>query len=235
MQMGMKMKNLGELEATDDLPVRAASLAEQAYATLKKWILSGQIEADAVLSENELARRLSISRSPLREAIRKLQDEGLLAASGPRGFGIPPISLDLIDQVYGVRLALETEAAAHAKSIPAADLSRMRSFMEEIRPEVMAGRPQRFTDVDFAFHDLFVRNCGNPLLISYIERLRGNIQRILVYSGQLEDHSIRSFEEHMEILEAMEAQDPARIEKTVRRHIEGVRDRLHGSLVGAAD
>ena len=206
-----------------------------AYATLKRWILSGQLDAETVMSENDLARRLSISRSPLREAIRKLQDEGLLAASGPKGFGIPPISLDLIDQVYGVRLALESEAAAHAAPIPEADLARMRQFMEEIRPEVMAGDAQRFTEVDFEFHDLFVRNCGNPLLISYIERLRGNIQRILVYSGQLEEHSIRSFEEHMDILEAMEAQDPARIEKTVRQHITGVRDRLHDSLVGTAE
>jgi DNA-binding GntR family transcriptional regulator len=56
-----------------------------------------------------------------------------------------------------------------------------------------------------------------------------------VYSGQLEEHSVRSFEEHMDILEAMEAQDPARIEKTVRQHINGVRDRLHGSLVGTAE
>jgi GntR family transcriptional regulator, rspAB operon transcriptional repressor len=111
----------------------------------------------------------------------------------------------------------------------------MRQFMEEIRQEVMAGDAQRFTEVDFEFHDLFVRNCGNPLLISYIERLRGNIQRILVYSGQLEEHSMRSFEEHMDILEAMEAQDPARIEKTVRQHIAGVRDRLHDSLLGTAE
>jgi DNA-binding GntR family transcriptional regulator len=227
--MEVEMTNLGEL-AAQELPVRSPSLAEQAYVTLKKWILSGQLDAETVLSENDLSRRLSISRSPLREAIRKLQDEGLLAPSGPKGFGIPPISLELIDQVYGVRLALESEAAAHARSIPQEDLLRMRQFMEEIRPEVMAGRPQRFTDVDFEFHDLFVRNCGNPLLISYIERLRGNIQRILVYSGQLEEHSIHSFNEHLEILEAMEAQDPERIGKTVRKHIEGVRNRLLESL-----
>lgn len=232
--MEVKMTNLGEL-AREELPVRSPSLAEQAYATLKRWILSGQLDAETVMSENDLARRLSISRSPLREAIRKLQDEGLLAASGPKGFGIPPISLDLIDQVYGVRLALESEAAAHATPIPQDELAKMRQFMEEVRPEVMAGDAQRFTDVDFEFHDLFVRNCGNPLLISYIERLRGNIQRILVYSGQLEEHSVRSFEEHMDILEAMEAQDPARIEKTVRQHITGVRDRLHDSLLGTAE
>jgi GntR family transcriptional regulator, rspAB operon transcriptional repressor len=233
--MDVKMNNLEELALPGARPVRAASLADQAYATLKKWILSGQLDADTVMSENDLSRRLSISRSPLREAIRKLQDEGLLAASGPRGFGIPPISLDLIDQVYGVRLALETEAASHAQSIPPADLARMRAVMEEIRPDVMAGHPQRFTEIDFDFHDLFVRNCGNPLLISYIERLRGNIQRILVYSGELEDHSKHSFDEHMAILEAMEDQDPQRIEATVRKHITGVRDRLREAIVTTAD
>ena len=230
MQMDVNMKNLEELARTEELPVRAASLAEQAYATLKRWILSGELDEDTVLSENDLSRRLSISRSPLREAIRKLQDEGLLAASGPRGFGITRISPDLIDQVYGVRLALETEAASHAHSIPADDLRRMRGIMEEIRPEVMAGRPERFTEIDFDFHDLFVRNCGNPLLISYIERLRGHIQRILVYSGKLDQHSILSFEEHMEILEAMEDQDQERIEATVRQHITGVRDRLRAAI-----
>jgi GntR family transcriptional regulator, rspAB operon transcriptional repressor len=214
------------MRVEESAPKRAPSLAEQTYDALKQWIVDGSLEPSTVLSENDLARRFSISRSPLREAIRRLQDEGLLDASGPRGFSVPALSVDLVAQVYGVRRALEIAAAETAEDIPAADLDAMRARMQTIGDALKRGDAQPFNEADFAFHDLWVLNCGNPLLITHLLRLRGHIQRIINFAGQFQRHTDLAFAEHEVILDAMEAGDNTALRKAVDLHISGVTERL---------
>jgi GntR family transcriptional regulator, rspAB operon transcriptional repressor len=211
-------------------PKRAPSLAEQTYDALKQWIIDGSLEPSTVLSENDLARRFSISRSPLREAIRRLQDEGLLDASGPRGFSVPALSVDLVAQVYGVRRALETAAAETATNIPAAAVRAMRVRMEVIGDALRHGDVRPFNEADFEFHDLWLRNCGNPLLITHLLRLRGHIQRIINFAGQFQEHTELAFTEHCVALEAMEAGDSVALRSAVDAHISAVTERLIDKL-----
>jgi GntR family transcriptional regulator, rspAB operon transcriptional repressor len=216
-------------------PKRATSLAEQAYDTLKSWIVAGQLEPETVLSETELARRFTISRSPLREAIRQLQDEGLLDASGPRGFSVPALDVDLVHPVYGVRHALETSAAASSGGrIPKDQITRMGGWLDKVGTALDRGDLGPFNTSDFDFHDLFIRNCGNPLLIRHIDRLRGNIQRIINYAGQFAGHANQSFAEHQRIFAAVQTQDGAAIRAAVAEHIEGVTERLVSHLTSRA-
>ncbi|WP_326836405.1 GntR family transcriptional regulator [Amycolatopsis rhabdoformis] len=214
----------------ENAPKRAPSLADQAYATLKGWVVSGELEPGAVLSENDLARRFSISRSPLREAIRRLQDEGLLDISGPRGFTVPALSVEFVRQVYTVRRALEVAAAQTATGIPPEDLAAMHVRMDRIGEAIGKGDLAPFNVADFEFHDLFVLNCGNPLLVNHIHRLRGHIQRTINWAGQFHEHTELAYKEHLAILEAMEAGDPHATGEAVDTHIRNVMDRLVDKL-----
>lgn len=214
------------------LPRRAPSLAEQSYDVLKSWVVNGDLEPATVLSENDLSRRLDISRSPLREAIRALQDEGLLEPSGPRGFRVPPLDVDLIQQVYGVRLALESAAAANCGPIPDAELAEAEAQLTRIEAAMATGDLEPFNTSDFDFHDLFISRCGNPLLIKHIHRLRGNVQRIINFAGHLPRHTEVSFREHQVMFEAMQCHDPAALQDAVVAHITGVRERLIARLTG---
>lgn len=207
-------------------PRKAPSLADQAYEALKEWIVVGDLAAGVPLSENDLARRFSISRSPLREAVRRLQDEGLLEPSGPRGFSVPPIGVGLVRDVYGVRRALETAAAETAVAIPRDEIARMRERLDEQVVQVRQGDLAPFNDNDFAFHDLFVAHCGNRLLIDHLARLRGNLSRIINYAGQFPEHTMASCEEHLAIMAAMESGSTAELRHTVDVHIRGVTERL---------
>ncbi|MGW0085266.1 GntR family transcriptional regulator [Streptomyces sp. NPDC003393] len=207
-------------------PKRAPSLSEQAYESLKLWIVDGDLPPAAPLSENDLARRFSMSRSPLREAIRRLQDEGLLEPSGPRGFTVPPISVDLVRDVYGVRRALETAAAQTASGIPRAEVQAMRERMPGLIAAARRGNLTPFNESDFAFHDLFIAHCGNRLLISHLNRLRGSIQRIINYAGRFQEHTEASYEEHLAILEAIESGHTDELRRTVDAHIAAVTQRL---------
>lgn len=207
-------------------PRKAPSLADQAYEALKQWVVDGDLPAGVPLSENDLARRFSISRSPLREAVRRLQDEGLLEPSGPRGFSVPPLSVELVREVYGVRRALETAAAETAVAIPPADIRSMRERLDDQVARARQGDFAPFNENDFAFHDLFVANCGNRLLISHLHRLRGSLQRIINYAGRFEAHTMASCDEHLAIMAAMEAGSTAELRHTVDVHIRGVTERL---------
>ncbi len=204
---------------------RAPSLAEQAYDTLRRLIIRGDLNAGMTLSENEFAKRFSISRSPLREAIRRLQEEGLLDASGPRGFRVPPITTELVRQVYGVRLALEAAAAEEAV-VPAEEIAAARAKLALIRADLDNGDTRSFTESDFEFHDVFISNCGNPLLIKQIARLRNNIARIVTYADQFTEHIEMSYAEHVEILDALTTGDHQSARKAVASHVGNVTNRV---------
>ncbi|GAA4884286.1 GntR family transcriptional regulator [Pseudonocardia benzenivorans] len=214
------------LDLSGRAPRKAPSLADQAYEALKQWVVDGDLPAGVPLSENDLARRFSISRSPLREAVRRLQDEGLLEPSGPRGFSVPPLSVELVREVYGVRRALETAAAETAVAIQPADIRSMRERLDDQVARARQGDFAPFNENDFAFHDLFVANCGNRLLISHLHRLRGSLQRIINYAGRFEAHTMASCDEHLAIMAAMEAGSTAELRHTVDVHIRGVTERL---------
>jgi DNA-binding GntR family transcriptional regulator len=211
-------------------PRKAPSLAEQAYETLREWIVAGDLAPAIPLSENDLARRFSISRSPLREAIRRLQDEELLEPSGPRGFSVPPLSVQLVRDVYGVRRALETAAAESATDIPSDEVVAMRARLTEQAAEIRRGNLAPFTEGDFDFHDLFVSHCGNRLLIAQLHRLRGSIRRIMTYAGQFAGHTEASLREHEVILAAIEAGDTVSLRAAVDGHLRGVTNRLVATL-----
>jgi DNA-binding GntR family transcriptional regulator len=213
----------------DGAPQRAPSLAEQAYDTLRRLIISGDLNAGMTLSENEFAKKFSISRSPLREAIRRLQEEGLLDASGPRGFRVPPLTADLVRQVYGVRAALECAAAASADVSPA-DIVAMRAKMALIRADLDRGVTQSFTDSDFEFHDLFIVNCGNDMLIKQIRRVRNNVARIITFADRFAEHIELSYTEHLVILDALEAHDHEKARAAVQSHVSNVTTRLMGQI-----
>jgi DNA-binding GntR family transcriptional regulator len=218
------------LQVDEKAPKRAPSLAEQAYESLKGWIVAGDLPPATPLSENDLARRFSTSRSPLREAIRRLQDEGLLEPSGPRGFSVPPLSVQLVRDVYGVRRALETAAAETATDIPRAELAAMRRRMPGLVDAIRRGDLAPFNETDFAFHELFIAHCGNRLLIQQLQRLRGNIRRIINYAGEFQEHTEVSCEEHLAILAAMEAGDTGELRRTVDVHVRGVTERIVATL-----
>lgn len=205
---------------------RGPSLAEQAYFAIQDLIISGAITPETVLSENDLSRQLSISRSPLREAIRRLQDEGMLNQSGPRGFTVPPITSEFVTNLYQVRRALEGEAAGLAHDIPQSEVTRVRSLMEQLSRDLEAGRPHNFSEVDAEFHNLYIGRCGNPMLLHLIERLHGPLSRVRVFASPLHQHLQASVQEHFHALDAMETRDPDLLRSAVVDHIDGIANRL---------
>ncbi|QZY50787.1 GntR family transcriptional regulator [Leucobacter tenebrionis] len=226
LEAGNSMKTF---QATTALQ-RGPSLAEQAYAAIQELIISGAITSETVLSENDLSRQLSISRSPLREAIRRLQDEGMLNESGPRGFSVPPITTRFVAQLYQVRRALEGEAALLARDIPSEEMNAVREMMERVLVDLSEGRSHSFADADAAFHNLYIHRCGNPMLLHLIARLQGPLARVRVFANPLHEHLRASVQEHLAALDAMATGKPELVQQAVVAHIDGISARLLSHL-----
>lgn len=213
--------------------IRSISLAERAYDEVKASIISGAMHSNERYAEAALARTLGISRTPLRDALRRLEQEGFIQTQGLQGFVVVPVTRESIRELYEVRCALESLAAFRATtSIPSADVEAMQRRYVEIGAALDAGDPQPFHDSEFEFHDLFVQHCGNTLLIQSIQRLRDQLDRVVHLSQRMREHTRESYAEHEEILEAMTARDPDELERAVRRHITAVAVRI-GAIIDA--
>ena len=207
-------------------PIAITSLAEEAFGKLVQAITSGEFQPGQKLSESELARRLGISRGPLREALGRL--EGRLVMRTPRlGVSVIDFNRHDLEQLFLVREALEGMAARlAAERMTGAELAHLRELLTHhaSQPELAAGSAyyQRSRDEDYHFTIVRAARC---------ERLEQLLLDELYY--QLRIHRLRSstrpgraqqaLGEHREVLEALAARNPDAAEGTMRHHIRNAR------------
>jgi DNA-binding GntR family transcriptional regulator len=212
---------------------RGLSLSDKTYVRLKEIIISGDLRPDQIVNEIDLARRLGISRSPLREALRQLQEEGLVEGSG-RGMRVAPVTRRGVIELYELRLALESFAARKAAGrIGRQEIDAAQAELERTAQPLARGDVSPFTDLDFQFHDLYVRNCGNSVIVDRIGRLRDHLRRIWRHVGIRVDHTEMAYREHGDILDAMRSDDPTKLQNAVEKHIAGVAERVASCVIHA--
>jgi DNA-binding GntR family transcriptional regulator len=207
-------------------PIAITSLAEEAFGKLVQAITSGEFEPGQKLSESELARRLGISRGPLREALGRL--EGRLVMRTPRlGVSVIDFSRQDLEQLFVVREALEGMAARlAAERMTAGELARLRDLLQSHanQPELAAGSAyhQRSRDEDFHFTIVRAARCERleqMLLDELYYQLR--LQRLR--SSTRPGRAKQALGEHREILEALASRNPETAEGTMRHHIRNAR------------
>ena len=208
--------------------------SSSAYERLKDLILDGRFAAGAPLTERALATELGVSRTPVREAILRLDREGLVEIVDGRGAFVASYSVEDIIQIYHVRIGLEPLAARLA--CPNIDIEVLEPIERELKrfrrqPEMRKDDPDAWRKVGRDFHELFIRASRSERLIQILEGLRDQIELVRGW-GRLvtPDASHRStIEEHLAILQALKQRDPDRAEEAARTHLyNGLRYRLGG-------
>lgn len=197
-------------------------LSEKAYDKLKRMILSGRFKNDEALSERSLAAMLSVSRVPVREAIKELEREGLLIVVPRSGILIRRLSLNEVRELYEVRQALEGMAAFLCATCK--QNSPMKGMRERLEALAAEGR-----DVDHAaiqrassdFHRMMFDLAGNSQLQAVYETLEPrivlNLRITAVHdTGRVE----QALEEHIGIAKAIERGDAEKAERLTRLHLE---------------
>ncbi|MDI6893647.1 MAG: GntR family transcriptional regulator [Bacillota bacterium] len=204
------------LEIPESVPLR-----DRAYQVLREAIISGQLAPGERLVEAKLAQEMGISRNPVREALRRLEHEGL-ARRHPRG-GMAVAGVDLRDvaEVYAVRSVLEGLAARLAAGrLRAEHRERMAASIREGEEARRGGDLDLLVRTSTVFHNTIMEVAGNTRLASLMQVLDHHISRFRRLSLQAEGSPAEVLEEHRHILEVLERGDGAAAEALMREHLE---------------
>ena len=155
-------------------PAAPATAAERAYAALRGQVLDGTLPAGTMALEGELAAALGLSRTPVRQALVRLADEGLIALRPRHGMRVRPIAADDMREIYQVLTALEATAArlCAERGLPAAELDALDASVAEMDLALAAGDLPRWAAADAAFHRRLVAASGNRRLAATVAGVR---------------------------------------------------------------
>ena len=205
-------------------PIRVDSVADLAYERIRGYVLGGEVPPGARLGQVDLAERLGISRTPVREALRRLAGEGLVDFHSNRGFRVADLGLDAVLRRLEVRAILEPGIAAlAAERRTGQDLELMR---EAIADEAEASDGIEAHDASRRFHIALARASGNEELVRVIETLwLVEVGRRLLFRRSTEpDWQRTDASEHREVLAAVHEGRATDAERLMARH---VRDAAH--------
>ncbi len=207
---------------------RHPPLQEQAYHALRTAILKGQLRPGQRLTEVELAERFGISRNPVREAMRRLQQDGLVEFSGPSvGARVSSLSEDEYDDLSRLRAAIEGVAAGlAAKRMTEHELADLDRRRKQFAARSKAGHADEAVEADYDFHRGIYVGAHSPKLALVLDGLHAQITQFRKLTLSIPRRVEAATRGHEEIFEVIRARDSAKAERLMRGHIEEARAAL---------
>lgn len=207
-----------------------ATLSEKVYAEFKRDIIHGIFQPGEPLSEKDLAKRYHASRTPVREAAVRLQKDRLLRIVPNRGYFVAQITLQILNDIYEFRSAVESSAAELAAikgGSPEAfkqldDLAQVSCSRDDRRSCI------RFIEADTAFHLGIAQLTRNQMLVEAVHEARSQMERIMLAAIDINYFGEVPKREHMEIVKAIKNQDPERARRMMHDHIMQSKDKVLG-------
>ena len=205
---------------------KTVSLAEQVFERLEGEILTGKYQRGEVLTELRLVSDLGVSRTPVREALRRLEQEHIIEITS-RGIVILGVTEQDLEDIFAVRLQIEGMASYHAaKRITEEELRELRETLELQEFYVTKRDPEKIKKMDSLFHQLIYRYCGSAVLNDTLLPLHKMVQKYRRASVENNSRAQQSAREHRAIFEAIEARDAALAEKYTTEHIANAADHI---------
>lgn len=201
-------------------------IADWAYERLQGAIFAEEFSPGTRLSVPALADYLGIGRSPVREAIQRLVQNGLAEEQAHRGAVVARITASRLAQYYEVRAVLEGLAARLATSqLTKSDLASLTQVLEEHKQHVAAGRRQQFLASDASFHLIIRESAGNSALVHHLNQLQDLI-RLGMTSTSVVSGPQEAIRDHERILTELRARRPDSAEEAAKQHVFRLRDVL---------
>lgn len=188
--------------------LKLRSLREQVYDHLRREMANGGLKPGTNLDQDDLASRLGVSRTPLREALLQLQAEGFVTILPRRGVRLEALTLDDVRRLYEVVGALEGAALLAAfPRLGKAEVALMRRLNAEMRAAVREGDFDRYYERNLAFHDVFLDRCDNPWLVRVVRTLKRRLYDWPRRRGFLREWETASTGEHARLVALLEKGD----------------------------
>jgi DNA-binding GntR family transcriptional regulator len=216
-------------------PIRQAALVENVYERLRHAILSGTLRPGARLVEDQLAAQLAVSRAPVRDALRALEADGLVASHARRGKVVTTLSGRDAWEVYSLRSTLEAMAIRLTIGAQHGDLlERLDAIVGEMQVASKAKDLTALARLDVEFHDSVSQASGHTRLVRALEGMHDQIRLLsLQVLDTLYADSVDVAARHARLVAAIRAGDGDAAEEAVREHIESVAVRVVGAVTDA--
>lgn len=200
------------------------SLSELAYQQIKDEICRGQISLGDIISENQLAEQLGMSRTPVREALRHLAAEGFVEIKTGIGTYVTPLSSKDMEDLYEIRCLLEVQAIK--TSIYRITDEEIDGF--EVRFQALYDACERgerttqgeFSELDWQLHCLFVERCTNKYIKSIVASYDSKLRRCQSMSVEALNNVQESARQHLQILKTLRLRDPDQASQVLKAHLE---------------
>ena len=210
------MESRLDMNINEFLPLR-----EEVFNTLRSAILTGQFRPGDRLMEVPLANQLGVSRTPVREAIHKLEQEGLVTIVPRRGAEVAKITEKSLQDVLEVRRALDVLSVELAcERITQEELESLKKACQLFEKATHSGNTTAIAKADVAFHDIIVQSTGNQRLQQLVNNLAEQMYRYRFVYLRDDSQHVKLVEEHQEILDSILHRDKEKASEAARRHID---------------
>ncbi len=205
---------------------KTISLAEQVFERLENDILTGKYQRGEILTELKLVTDLGVSRTPVREALHRLEQEHIIEIT-QKGILILGVTEQDLKDIFAIRLHIEGMASAFAaQNMTAEQLAELKETLELQEFYVTKQDPERIKKMDSKFHQLIYRYCGSAVLNDTLLPLHKKVQKYRRASVENNSRAQQSAREHRAIYEAIEARNVALAEKCTTEHIANAADHI---------
>ena len=205
---------------------KSMSLANQVFETIEKNILTGVYPQGDVLSESRLSEELGVSRTPIREALTRLETEKLISTT-PMGAIVLGITDKEVKDMFQVKLHLDPMVTKMAASNISEDaLERLKDNIEQQFFYNSKGNTQKLRDLDTEFHDIIYAESKSPILQNILTGIHHKLLKFRQASLEIDDRSDHTVGEHEAIYNALKSRDEMRVELLVLQHINHTYDTI---------
>lgn len=202
-----------------------SNLKERVYKQIKQEIIEGNFKPSEHLLETSLAEKFKVSRTPIREAFSKLEQDGYLQWVPKKGFQVRELNHKDLLEIFYIRIILEKGAATlAAKRIKEEDISLMEHYCN-YKDEAL------IYSYNKEFHLLVARASGNSHLVEMLDKAIDSVRRILMLDPYMNFKESVGMEEHYRVIEALKNRDPEQAGKEMENHLVATRRRIHESLI----
>jgi DNA-binding GntR family transcriptional regulator len=192
---------------------------EDVYSTIQNWIVDGTLEPLEKIRDADLATQLGVSRTPIREALRRLEDEGLIETKVNAWTRVTGVDKNLATRVYPILRLLEPLALELAFThLESNDLAQMKTLNKAVQQNLEAANAKGAALEDTALHSLWIGRCQNPELLSILADLKTNHIRLEIHYWRGGKTASKSVAEHQKIITALENKDLASAKRELEAH-----------------
>ncbi|MDE3046625.1 MAG: GntR family transcriptional regulator [Verrucomicrobiota bacterium] len=199
--------------------IQRTFIREEAYLKLRDWILEGKLAPGAQLKDKELAQQLGVSRTPIREALLKLEDEGFVITKPNRSTQVSPIEIKDAYPLYSIVWTLEKLALNQAyESITNDHIEKMAQANERFLKKMKNKDRLGALEADHEFHSIYIEISHNKELEKIITDIKQKLKRLDLYYFDKVKNALLSYEEHQQIIESLRKKDLSAALKAVEHN-----------------